>query len=202
MADSKRVELVRLIKEAPSKQVENIFIGLTYVLAVLLLVFAIIPTVNTIFHINSQIQEKQIVYDALENKIVALSSLDEQYNESSKEFKDLTLLFPASGNFSLFLSNIDAVISRNNFVLEAISFSEYDRETFNVNTSVIKPWSVRMAVSGKKVYLVTLLRDLEAMPMFPVIESLAYGTDVDDEGNTKYSISLRIYHVDNPKFYE
>ncbi|PKN02475.1 hypothetical protein CVU76_00330 [Candidatus Dojkabacteria bacterium HGW-Dojkabacteria-1] len=202
MADSKRVEFVRLIKEAPSKQVENVFIGLTYVLAILLLVFAIVPTINTIFQINREIQEKQTVYNALENKIIALSSLDEQYNENSEKFKDLTLLYPTSGNFSLFLSNIDAVVARNNFVLDAISFSEYDRDTFQINTSAIKPWSVRIAVSGKKVYLVTFLRELEAMPMFPVIESLAYGTDVDDEGNTKYSITLRIYHVENPKFYE
>lgn len=202
MADSKRLELVKLIKEAPSKQVENVFVGLTYIFAVLLLVFAIIPTINTIFQINKEIQEKQTVYKALENKIIALSSLDGQYNENLDKFKDLTLLYPTSGNFSLFLSNIDAVISRNNFVLDAISFSEYDRDTFQIKTSVVKPWSVRIVVSGKKVYLVTLLRDLEAMPMFPVIESLAYGTDIDDEGNTKYSITLRIYHVENPKFYE
>lgn len=202
MADSKRLELVKLIKEAPSKQVENVFVGLTYIFAVLLLIFAIIPTINTIFQINKEIQEKQTVYKALENKIIALSSLDGQYNENLDKFKDLTLLYPTSGNFSLFLSNIDAVISRNNFVLDAISFSEYDRDTFQIKTSVVKPWSVRIVVSGKKVYLVTLLRDLEAMPMFPVIESLAYGTDIDDEGNTKYSITLRIYHVENPKFYE
>ncbi len=202
MADSKRLELVKLIKEAPSKQVENVFVGLTYIFAVLLLVFAIIPTINTIFQINKEIQEKQTVYKALENKIIALSSLDGQYNENLDKFKDLTLLYPTSGNFSLFLSNIDAVISRNNFVLDAISFSEYDRDTFQIKTSVVKPWSVRIVVSGKKVYLVTLLRDLEAMPMFPVIESLAYGTDIDEEGNTKYSITLRIYHVENPKFYE
>lgn len=202
MADSKRLKLVKLIKEAPSKQVENVFVGLTYIFAVLLLVFAIIPTINTIFQINKEIQEKQTVYKALENKIIALSSLDGQYNENLDKFKDLTLLYPTSGNFSLFLSNIDAVISRNNFVLDAISFSEYDRDTFQIKTSVVKPWSVRIVVSGKKVYLVTLLRDLEAMPMFPVIESLAYGTDIDDEGNTKYSITLRIYHVENPKFYE
>ena len=201
-ASSKRLELVNLIKKAPSKQVDSVFIGLTYIFALLLLVFAIIPTVETISNINKEIKEKERVYEALENKVIALSSLDEQYIENADAFKDLTLLFPATGNFSLFLSNIDAVVARNNFVLESISFSKYDRDTFKTKTSVLKPWSVRMSVSGKKVYLITLLRDLEAMPMFPVVETVGYGSDVDDEGNTKYSLTLRIYHVDNAKFYE
>lgn len=199
---SKRLELANLIKKGPSKQIDSVFTGLTYIFAVLLLVFAIVPTVNTISSINKEIKEKNRVNESLENKISALASLDEQYIENKDSFKDLTLLFPASGNFSLFLSNIDAVVTRNNFILESISFSKYDRDTFNTKTTVLKPWSVRMSVSGKKVYLITLLRDLEAMPMFPVLESVSYGSEVDDDGNTRYSLSLRIYHVESPKFYE
>ena len=203
MAESKRFEIATLIKKAPSKQIEGVFIGLTYVVATLLLVFAIIPTVSTILQINKEIREKQSIHKALEDKLAALSALDEEYNSRNSEFKDLSLLFPASGNFSLFLSNIDAVVARNNFILESISFSEYDREGFNIKTLSLKPWSVRISVSGKKVYLITLLRDLEAMPMYPVIEAVTYGDDVDDDGNTKYSLTLRIYHIpDNPNFYD
>ncbi|MDX9738762.1 MAG: hypothetical protein RBT33_00150 [Candidatus Dojkabacteria bacterium] len=199
---SKRLELANLIKKAPSKQIDSVFIGLTYLLAVLLLVFAIVPTVNTIVNINKEIKEKGRINESLENKISALATLDEQYLDNTDAFKDLTLLFPASGNFSLFLSNIDAVVTRNNFILESISFSKYERDTFNTKTTVLKPWNVRMAVSGKKVYLITLLRDLEAMPMYPVLETVSYGSEVDDDGNTRYSISLRIYHVENDKFYD
>lgn len=200
--ESRRFELANIIKKAPSRQVDNVFIGLTYVIAVLLLVFAIIPTISAIFQVDKEIKEKEVTKQALENKLSALSALDIEYNDKASEFKDLSLLFPSTGNFSLFLSNIDAVIARNNFVLNSISFSEYDRDTYNISTLSLKPWSVRMAVSGKKVYLITLLRDLEAMPMYPVIESLSYSEDVDENGNTRYSLALRIYHIpDNPKFY-
>ncbi len=200
--ESKRLEVVQLIKNAPSKQIENVFTGMTYILGILLLVFAVIPTVKTISTVNSEIEEKERISLALENKIVALAALDDQYNENVESFRDLTLLFPASGNFSLFLSNIDAVVSRNNFILDSINFSEYDRDFFDLKTLVLKPWSVRMSVSGKKVYLVNFLKELESMPMYPVVESVSYGSEVDDAGNTKYSILLRIYHVDNDKFYE
>ncbi|MGI6423314.1 MAG: hypothetical protein ACOX0X_01660 [Candidatus Dojkabacteria bacterium] len=199
---SKRSEMVKLVSNLPSKQLESVFTGLTYVFAVLLIVFAVVPTIQTIFSINKEIKEKERVYKALEDKLVALSSLDEEYNDKSEEFKNLSLLFPSTGNFSLFLSNIDAVVSRNNFILDSISFSEYDRETYNVKSAALKPWSVRISVSGKKVYFVTLLRDLEAMPMYPVIENVSYSSEVDDNGNVRYSIGLRIYHIENSKFYD
>lgn len=200
--ESNKLQVVTLIKNAPSKQIDNVFTGLTYVLAVVLLVLAVIPTVNAISTVNKEIKEKERISLALEDKIVALSSLDDQYNENISLFKDLSLLYPASGNFSLFLSNIDSVVSRNNFILDSISFSEYDRENFKVKTLVLEPWSVRLSVSGKKVYLINMLKDLEAMPMYPVIENVSYGSEEDDSGNTRYSIYLRIYHVNNDKFYE
>ena len=201
--ESKRFETVKLIKNAPSQQLNGIFTGLTYVVAVLLLVFAIIPTVSTILEVNKEIQQKENTQKALEDKVVALSSLDDQYNNKSDQFKNLSLLFPSTGNFSLFLSNIDAVVSRNNFILNSIAFSDFDKDTYKINTLILKPWSVRMTVSGKKVYLITLLRDLEAMPMYPVIENISFSDEVDPNGNTRYSIMLRIYHIpENPKFYD
>lgn len=201
--ESKRFETVKLIKNAPSQQLNGIFTGLTYVVAVLLLVFAIIPTVSTILEVNKEIQQKENTQKALEDKVVALSSLDDQYNNKSDQFKNLSLLFPSTGNFSLFLSNIDAVVSRNNFILNSIAFSDFDKDTYKINTLILKPWSVRMTVSGKKVYLITLLRDLEAMPMYPVIENISFSDEVDPDGNTRYSIMLRIYHIpENPKFYD
>ena len=199
---AKRTDIVKLVRDLPSRQVESVFVGLTYVFAVLLIVFAVIPTIQTVFTINKEIKEKERVSSALEAKLVALSSLDEQYNSNADAFKDITLLFPDSGNFSLFLANIDAVISRNNFILESISFSEYEKEVLDVKTSVLKPWSVRLSVSGKKVYFITLLKDLEAMPMYPVVERVSFGGDVDDNGNTRYSVSLRIYHIESSNFYE
>lgn len=199
---SKRTDILKLVRDLPSKQVERVFVGLTYVFSVLLIVFAVIPTVQTVLNINDEIKEKERISKALDAKVTALSSLDDQYNERSDDFKDLSLLFPSNGNFSLFLSNIDAVVSRNNFVLDSIGFSEYERDTYNVKASILKPWSVRLSVSGKKVYFITLLKDLEAMPMYPVIESVSYGSELDDNGNTRYSVALRIYHVENPKFYD
>ena len=122
--DSERkVEYVKIAKESPSKKIETIFIGLTYIVSILLIVFAVVPTFNTVKSIDKEIKQKERISAALKNKLQTLSSLDEQYNKNEKAFKDLALIFPADEQFSLFLANIEPIVTRNSFVLKSISFS-------------------------------------------------------------------------------
>jgi hypothetical protein len=199
---SNKVEYIKLIKNSPSKNMEYIFLGLTFIVSVLLIVFAVKPTIDTVLTINKEIKEKERVVLALDSKINALSKLDGQYLENEEKFEDLTLIFPTAGNFSLMLSNVEAVVSRNGFILGSVNFSEYDDETYDIAASTLMPWTMRLAVSGKKSGFQNLLKDLEGMPMFPVIERVNYSDKVDEDGFTSYSLTLRIYHVENKLFYQ
>ena len=201
----RKVEYVKIAKKGPNKKAELISVGLTFIASVLLIVFAVVPTVKTVGDINKDIKEKQRISSALESKIKALSSLDTQYNKEKDVFNDITLIFPTSQNFSLFLANIDAIVTRNNFYLNSIGFSETKSSrdsTDEKNLSVLKPYSIRLSVTGSKLDLINFLKDLEALPMYPVIETISFSSDVDENGNTDFSIGLGIYHVDNVNFYD
>jgi hypothetical protein len=39
------------------------------------------------------------------------------------------------------------------------------------------------------------------MPMYPVIDRLSYSEDENDDGSKNFSIMMRIYHIENNKFY-
>lgn len=174
----------------------------TFLVAILLLIFAVRPTLLTITSINKEIKEKEGIHRALKNKIDAMVELDEQYTEFKDTLDSLELIFPSSGNFSLFLSNIDAVVSRNGFVLRGINFSDYDKEGYEINTLALSPWTVRLNVIGPENNLDNLFSDFEAMPMYPVIENFSYSDEEDAETQMKsFSIGMRIYHVENNKFY-
>jgi len=47
------------------------------------------------------------------------------------------------------MANIDAISSRNGFVLVGLSFAEY-KEDNPVATGVLEPWSVVCTIEGKK----------------------------------------------------
>lgn len=205
-SSERKVEYVKMVKKGPDKKAEMIFTGLTFIVSVLLIVFAIVPTFKTVRDINSEIKKKEQVSAALKGKLEALTSLDGQYNQNEEVFKNLTLIFPTSQNFSLFLANIDAIITRNNFSLDSIGFSENKQSRSNENedikTKVLVPYAVRLSVTGNRIDLITLLKDLEALPMYPVVESISYSNKVDGEGKTQYSLSLRIYQIENVNFYD
>ncbi len=202
----RKVEYVKMVKNGPNKKAEMIFTGLTFIVSVLLIVFAIVPTFKTVKDISDDIKKKEQVSEALNGKLEALTSLDGQYNQNEEVFKNLTLIFPTSQNFSLFLANIDAIITRNNFLLDSISFSENKKSSTDGNedikTKVLVPYAVTLSVTGNRIDLVTLLKDLEALPMYPVVESISYSSKVDADGKTQYSLSLRIYQIENVNFYD
>jgi hypothetical protein len=202
MANKERKQFgyIQFLKEPPSKTTMYYLAGFTIFVAILLVVFAIRPTILVITEINSEIKEKQRIYDALDKKIKAMVSLDEQYTEFNQELDSLQLIYPTSGNFSLFLSNIEAVVSRNGFALKGLSFTEYDSDLYDISTKVLSPWAVQVSVVGPSNNLDNLFDDLEAMPMYPVIDRLSYGQN-DEEGLKSYSLSMRIYHIENNKFY-
>jgi Tfp pilus assembly protein PilO len=195
-------EYIKIIKESPEKKRSYIFFGLSIFVMIILIVFAIRPTILTITRINKEIKEKTTVDSLLEKKIETLSELDKQYATSKKEFDNLELIFPADGNFSLFMSNIDAIAARNGFALMSVNFDNYKGDTFNIGTKVLVPKAVRLSIRGKDSNLINLLKDLEALPMYPVVESVSFSTQKDKDGLSSFSLNLRIYSIENYKFYK
>ncbi|HCC67766.1 TPA: hypothetical protein DEP90_00955 [Patescibacteria group bacterium] len=203
MADTserKQFRYMEFLKNSPTKKSMYYMSGFTILMAILLIAFAIRPTLLTIDRINDEIREKERIYGALNQKIEALAQLDVQYAELGEDLDSLQLIYPTSGNFSLFMSNIDAVVSRNGFLLRSLSFTEYDEELFDINTSVLSPWAVQLSVLGPESNIDNLFEDLEAMPMYPIIDRFSYGQD-EENGLKGFSISMRIYHIENNKFY-
>jgi len=204
MENSERqVEFVKIAKQGGNKKNEMIFTGLTYIAAILLIVFAIVPTFKTVQRIDSEIKTKRVTTKALKDKLESLTSLDGQYSTNRETFDALTLIFPNNEDFSLFLANIDAVVSRNAFSLKSISFAKSRDKSSEetVKYTVMKPYSVSLSVGGNKSGLIPFLNDLEALPMYPIIENISYSNQVDEQGNTNYSITLRVFNIEEVNFY-
>lgn len=195
-------EYIKLIKESPEKKRGYIFAGATVVVSILLIIFAVRPTILTITQINASIKEKNRLSTALDAKISTLSALDKQFEDVGNDLNDLKLIYPSDGNFSLLLANINPILSRNGFFLNGINFDKYSDKNVSFTPKVLVPWTVKISTKGKASNAINLLKDLEALPMFPVIESFSYTDQKDENGLTNFSINMRIYKIDNSNFYE
>ncbi len=196
-------EYIKIIKESPEKKKGYAFAIVTVVVAIALVVLAIRPTILTISRINKEIKEKERIDTALTQKISTLTELDKQYTEQKANFTSLKLIYPANANFSLLLANIESVVSRNGYALGSVGFDKYDKnENYKISAKYLVPWSLRVTVKGRVVNLINLLKDFEGMPMYPVVESVSYSSQVDKAGLTTFGINMRIYQIENSNFYE
>ncbi len=195
-------EYIKLIKESPEKKKSYIFLGATVIVVIALVIFAIRPTILTISAINKEIKEKERLDDTLGQKITVLTSLDKEYADNKESFDNLELIFPDDGNYSLLLSNIESVVSRNGFSLVGINFDEYKSENYDISSKILMPWTMRVNVKGRVINLINLLKEIEALPMYPVVETVSYTSQVDKSGLTSFSMFVRVYHIENNKFYD
>jgi Tfp pilus assembly protein PilO len=195
-------EYIKMLNESPEKKRGYIFAGATVVVSILLIIFAVRPTVLTITQINAAIKEKTRLNTALDAKISTLNTLDKQFQDVGTDLNDLKLIYPANGNFSLLLANINPILARNGFFLNGINFDKYSDKNVTFTPKVLVPWSVKISTKGKTANVINLLKDLEALPMYPVVESFSYTDQKDENGLTNFSINMRIYKIDNANFYE
>lgn len=194
-------EYIKIIKESPEKKRSYIFFGFTIFVTIILIVFAIRPTITTISTINREIKTKTKTSELLEKKINTLSELDKEYAANRKDFDDLELIFPANDNFSLLLANMEAIVARNGFSLTSLSFDMYKGKAYGIGTTVLVPYTLSFNIRGRQTNIIGLLRDLEELPMSPVIEALSYSAQESEDGLSSFRINLRIYNIENDNFY-
>jgi Tfp pilus assembly protein PilO len=195
-------EYIKIIKESPEKKKTYIFFGFSVFVMIVLTVFAIRPTILTITRIDKEIKEKTQINALLESKMNTLNDLDSQYMEVKKEIGDLELIFPGDDNYSLLMSNVDAIAARNGFTLTSVNFDEYKNDSYSLGTRVLVPKLMRVSVKGRESNLINLLRDFEDLPMYPVVDLVSYSTQLDKDGLNAFTMSLRIYNIENDKFYK
>jgi len=202
--ESKRssLGLITTIKESKEKTNSYISIGFTLIVIILLIVFAIRPTITKIVNIRKEIKEKERISKLLDDRIQTLSSLDNEFEESKEKFEFIPLVYPESERYVLLLSNMEPIVNRNSFKLSSLAFDKYDGESFNLPTSALKPTSVRITVLGLYSNFVSLLKDFESLPMYIVVDRISFGNSKTSETNeVSFTLNLRVYNVNDPKFY-
>lgn len=199
MAESNAVEKLSLIKSKRNQTLgASVF---TLIVILVMVVGAIRPSVATILEIREEIQQKEETLETLREKQRTLDGLRAQYDSNEDIFEALPLIYPNTGDFSLFMGNIEEVSLQNGFELTSISFDDNSTE-FAQTYDVLQPIRVTILVRGDVENLIPFLNALESMPMYPGTLAVSYGTQVDDDGKINFNIDLVIYELEDDLFYE
>ena len=194
--------LITTIKESKDKNNSFITVGVTFAIIVLLIVFAIRPTVTKIVIIRKDIKEKERISQTLDQRIQMISSLEKEYDESKEKFEFLQFVYRESEKYILLLSNIEPIVNRNSFKLTSFRFDKYDGDSYDLPTSLVKPGVIQLSVTGLYSNFINLLKDFESLPMNCVIERVAFGRNTSSGSNEmSFSLLIRIYNIPSTNFY-
>lgn len=178
------------------------FVVFTIIVVLILGVGAIKPSLDTVSRVNAEIDAKEQTLSALQTKRSSLDALFTQYEEFSDTASDLELIFPSNGDFSLMLGNVENLTREHGFELNSVSFRPLRQQGEEAEYTVLQPLLVDMSIQGQPERLVAFLQKLESLPMFPEIVSITYSDDANEQGELIYSVSLKIYEVEEINFYQ
>ena len=180
----KSVGLLTTIRESAEKRNSYASFAVSLLISIVLIVFAVKPTISTIIQIRQGVKEKTRVNQQIQGRIDAISKLDAQIQEEQEKFEALEMIFPSEREYILLLANIDAVIARNGFTLMSVGFDNHDNENYKLTTPILTPSVLRLNVSGKYSCFINLLKDLESLPMCAVVENISFSTQKDEKSNS------------------
>ncbi len=186
-------DAIQIINE--KKKEVAIFLSITLVVLIVLIVFPIRMMTLKVIQINNEIEGKRGIKEQLDEKIEDLTQLNTQYQEIREDLKDLPLIFPNQGDYSLFVTNIDEIAKANQFRLTSVNISYERARRHEVPFETLDYWDVNINVSGRRTDLIHILEDIESMPMFPTVQRVGFQNEMDDDDLLNFSITMRIYGV-------
>lgn len=196
--ESKSLNLIKIVSGSVQAKTYS-FVTFTIVVLIILLAGAIRPTLIKISEIQKEVKSKQVINKQLESKIEALSKLSNEYAENRESFNVLPLVFPDQGNFSLLLSNIDEISKDSGYNLTSINFGKPDNVKLDYVS--LKPWIMKLTVSGSRANLIPFLTKLENLPMYPSINKVNYSVDKENNQTNFFSVEMIIYKLEDESFY-
>ena len=195
---------IKQITSSPPFQKYSLTV-VTYFVILFLGLFAVRPTLITITRVRKEVRKKEEINKQLDKKIANFTALKQDYINIKGQLDDLELIFPSSGDFSLFLANVEDVCRRNDFEMQSVSFNDSrDKPDIEKNRKfkVLSTRKVNVVVVGDDTNLLSLLQDFEMLPMFPEITGVTFSEKLNKEGKQTFSIEMRLFKINKLKFYE
>lgn len=192
LTNSAKASLVHFYNQPVAKISLELFFSIT--LVILLAIFAVKPTLETIAKLNAEIAEKQELTDSLSSKLTALQSASRLYAESRDKIGLLAEAMPPSPQLLTLLKIIERIASDTNVVITSMSLSDFPEETEQLPTAINgtpKILTLNLSVVGEYNYIKDFVRAIDNSRRILSINSISFSIN-DEKGAKTLQVSLAI----------
>ncbi|HSX09244.1 MAG TPA: type 4a pilus biogenesis protein PilO [Candidatus Saccharimonadales bacterium] len=171
------------LKLLPNIQQENTsnFVALVLTLIALCFfgIFAINPTLSTIFSLKKQLADDTAVDQQLETKINNLSSLEQQYNVLGSNLTNIYNAVPQNPNAPLLTAQVAAVAQKHNLTLTSYRVAEVQLVA-DTKISKVQSFIFTLQVQGNYNDMIAFTQELSKLTRIITVESMEIGRTTQD----------------------
>lgn len=157
--------------------------------------FAINPSLSTVSNLQKQYNDDKLVLDALKTKILALSSLNQQYVALNPELFYVDSAIPTSAKVALLTRQVETLASSYNLNIKNLDFSTIELFPLsNVNSSIYS-FTFNLQVEGEDGAISNFVSDFIDFSRLISVDRMSISKSAD--GSSTANVVGKAYFYDS-----
>lgn len=144
-------------------------------------IFAINPTISTIFTLQKQVQENQQIFEQLTTKMNALSSLQQQYTNITNDLPVVYDAIPKEAKVPFLAAQIQNIAAQMNVTIQSLRVSEIPLTSGSPDDKTAMSFTVTLEVRGTYDNIMAFATFLTDFSRIVTIDSIAITKDKQEK---------------------
>ncbi|MCL5411679.1 MAG: type 4a pilus biogenesis protein PilO [Patescibacteria group bacterium] len=171
-------------------------LALTLATLIVLILFAIQPTLTTIVTLQKTLSEQTDVELALNQKISALTKATETYKAINQDISLISNALPPDPSFKSYLSSIENLVSKNGVSLVGLDFKDLPLSSATTSAKLSQGTNFTAVVKGEYPKVKGFINSLENLPRITDIKEVSFSEE-QGSGEVTANIKAKTYYFAN-----
>lgn len=188
----------RQLSQKPGARLSGL-VSLTIFTIAFFIMFAILPTLQTIAQLNRQIADAKLVDTKLQQKLTALNRAEAEYLKLTPNLNLINDVVPGKANFDRLAWQINWLVNNLNLQITGGSFGEFFLKT-TANDNQLTALPMELAVTGNYQQIKALVEQIVNLDRLITVDELAISNKKINLRNQAITASLKMtaYYLPSP----
>ena len=194
LTKQKYLELVRSRINLHEEKTQNYAMVILSLFAfIFFLLFAIMPTLSTIFKLQKTLSDSKFVHDKLALKISSLTNLSSQYSQISPDLKYLNAAIPTEPDGPSLLAKVRAIAEDNKIFITQLQITNIPLSQ-TVKSGQLQQYSLIVASQGEYDDLISFYKQLASFDRLLAFKNISLQVPTELDGY-RLLIQARVFYM-------
>ena len=188
------LQYIKLFPVTQTEQIKNYTtLILTLIAIIVFSLFAISPTINTIVELRKTLADSQFAEEALEQKLAAMQSLQEQYGTLGQTLDRISSTIPTTPEAPLLLAKVQTLASDAGLTIIKVEALQVELTKKGGESSQPSSFVFSITVAGRYDQILRFLESLPRLDRLTTIDTITLTRNIEEPGQVTANIRAKAY---------